>query len=134
MAQVVRLQGRILQIRDVDTPQSVGYGATYHVVGPRRIATVAVGYADGVLRSLSNSGSGCLNGIKAPIVGRVSMDLITLDVTDIPSKMVHTGTMIDLIGPDNPLEQIADSAGTIGYELLTSLGLRYHRTYVGTSE
>jgi alanine racemase len=60
--------------------------------------------------------------------------LITLDVTDIPSKMVHTGTMIDLIGPDNPLEQIADSAGTIGYELLTSLGLRYHRTYVGTSE
>lgn len=134
MAQVVRLQGKILQIRGVDTPQSVGYGATHRVAGPRRIATVAAGYADGILRSLSNLGSGYLNGVKAPIVGRVSMDLITFDVTDIPHEMAHTGAMIDIIGPDNPLDQIADSAGTIGYELLTSLGTRYHRTYVGNSE
>jgi alanine racemase len=62
------------------------------------------------------------------------MDLITFDVTDIPHEMAHTGAMIDIIGPDNPLDQIADSAGTIGYELLTSLGTRYHRTYVGNSE
>lgn len=131
MTQVVRLQGKFLQVRDVDTPQTVGYGATHRVAGPSRIATVAAGYADGFLRSLGNRGCGFLGGVRAPIVGRVSMDLITLDVTDIPREQTCTGALIDLIGPDNPLDQVAVAAGTIGYELLTSLGARYHRTYVG---
>jgi alanine racemase len=131
MAQVVRLQGKILQVRDVDTPQTVGYGATHRVTGPSRIATVAAGYADGFLRSLGNFGCGYLGGVRTPIVGRVSMDLITLDVTDIPGEQAHIGALVDLIGPDNPLDQVADTAGTIGYELLTLLGSRYHRIYVG---
>ena len=131
MAQVVRLQGKILQVRDVDTPQTVGYGATHRVAGPSRIATVAAGYADGFLRSLGNSGCGYLGGVRTPIVGRVSMDLITLDVTDVSPKQARTGELVDLIGPDNPLDQVAIDADTIGYELLTSLGARYRRTYVG---
>ncbi|MCG8511827.1 MAG: alanine racemase, partial [Rhodospirillales bacterium] len=83
MAQVVSLQGKILQVRDVDTPQTVGYGATHRFTGPSRIATVAVGYAAGFLRSLSGSGTGYVGDIAAPFVGRVSMDLITLDITDV---------------------------------------------------
>ena len=131
MAQVVRLQGKILQIRDVDTPQSVGYGATHRFTGPARIATVGVGYADGFLRSLGNSGSGFIGDIEAPIVGRVSMDLITLDVTSVPEDQCAPGGRIDLIGPHNPVDSVGDAAGTISYEILTSLGARYYREYLG---
>jgi alanine racemase len=131
MAQVVRLKGKILQVRDVDTPQTVGYGATHRFAGPSRIATVAVGYADGFLRSLSNSGSGFVGDIAVPIVGRVSMDLITLDITAVPPSQCSPGDMIDLIGPHNPVDAVASAAATIGYEILTGLGNRYHRVYVG---
>ncbi len=131
MAQVVRLQGKIAQVRDVDTPQTVGYGATHQVEGPGRIATVAVGYADGYLRSLSNKGTGYVGDTPVPVVGRVSMDLITLDVTGVPEHLCPVGALVDLIGPNNPIDQVAAAAGTIGYEILTSLGHRYHRAYVG---
>jgi len=131
MAQVARLQGKILQIREIDTPLTVGYGATRKVAPGERIATVAIGYADGYPRSLSNSGCGFIGSYKAPVIGRVSMDLITLDVTKIPSDSVHPGTMVDLIGPHNPVDDVAKRAGTIGYEILTSLGARYQRAYVG---
>ena len=125
MAQVIRLQGKILQVRDVDTPQTVGYGATHRFAGPARVATVGVGYADGFLRSLSNSGSGFIGDIEAPIVGRVSMDLITLDVTSVPEDQCAPGGRVDLIGPHNPVDAVGDAAGTISYEILTSLGTRY---------
>jgi len=131
MAQVVRLQGKIAQVRDVDTPQTVGYGATHKVQGPTRIATVPVGYADGYLRYLSNKGTGYIGNIPVPIVGRVSMDLITLDVSGVPEHLCSVGGLVDLIGPHNPVDHLADEAGTIGYEILTSLGNRYHRVYVG---
>ena len=131
MAQVVRLQGKISQVRDVDTPQTVGYGATHQVEGPGRIATVAVGYADGYLRSLSNKGTGYIGDTPVPLVGRVSMDLITLDVTSIPAHLCLPGAFVDLIGPNNPVERVAEGAGTIGYEILTGLGRRYTRVYVG---
>jgi alanine racemase len=134
MAQVVRLQGKIAQIRDVDTPQTVGYGATHRVEGPTRIATVPVGYADGYLRYLSNKGTGYIGNIPVPIVGRVSMDLITLDVSGVPKHLCSVGDLVDLIGPHNPVDQLADEAGTIGYEILTSLGNRYHRVYVGADQ
>ncbi|MBC8269157.1 MAG: alanine racemase [Rhodospirillaceae bacterium] len=129
MAQVIRLQGKILQIRDVDSPQSVGYGATYRVERKGRIATVGVGYADGYLRSLSNCGFGYLGQQRLPLVGRVSMDLITFDVSEVPQSEVHPGAMIDLIGPHNPIDDIADAASIIGYEILTALGSRLHRVY-----
>lgn len=131
MMQVVRLQGKILQVRDVDTDQSVGYGATHRIEQKGRIATVGVGYADGYLRSLSSRGVGYLGDIRVPLVGRVSMDLITFDVSDVPESVAQPGALIDLIGPHNPVDDVADAAGTIGYEILTSLGPRYQRIYTG---
>jgi len=131
MAQVVRLQGKIAQLRAVDTHQTVGYGASHRIESPGRIATVMVGYADGYLRSLSNKGTGYIGNIPVPVVGRVSMDLITLDVSGVPEHLCPVGAMVDLIGPNNPVDQVAMEAGTIGYEILTSLGHRYHRTYIG---
>jgi alanine racemase len=131
MAQVVRLQGKIAQVRDVDAPQTVGYGASHRIEGPGRIATVPVGYADGYLRFLSNKGTGYIGNVPVPVVGRVSMDLITLDVTQVPKHQCAIGGLVDLIGPNNPVSQLAEAAGTIGYEILTSLGNRYHRVYTG---
>ena len=131
MRQVVRLQGKILQLREIDAPRTVGYGATHRAAGPTRIATVAVGYADGYLRSLSNRGSVWLGDRRVPVVGRVSMDLITLDVTGIPAEAAKPGALVDLIGPDLATDAVAEAAGTIGYEILTSLGRRYHRVYRG---
>ena len=131
LAQVVRLQGKIAQVRDVDTPQTVGYGATHRIEGPGRIATVPVGYADGYLRSLSGRATGFIGDIPVPVVGRVSMDLITLDVTGVPEHLCSVGSLVDLIGAHNPVDKVAADAGTIGYEILTSLGHRYHRAYVG---
>lgn len=131
MAQAVQLQGRILQVRFVDSPHSVGYGATHAVARRTKIATVAVGYADGYLRSLSNRGTAHIGEAEAPLVGRVSMDLITLDVTTVPERLARPGGLVDLIGPHHPLDAVAAAAGTIGYEILTSLGARYHRVYLG---
>jgi alanine racemase len=128
MRPVVRLQAKILQIRDVDTPQTVGYGATHRFAGPARIATVAAGYADGYPRSLSGRGSARIGDVAVPVVGRVSMDLTTLDVTSIPEA--RPGDMVDLIGPHHDIDALAARAGTIGYEILTSLGRRYSRRYV----
>ncbi|NQV61994.1 MAG: alanine racemase [Alphaproteobacteria bacterium] len=134
MQEVVRLRGRILQVREIDTPQSVGYGATHRAAGPRRVATVPVGYADGYPRSLSGQGVGCLAGVSVPIIGRVSMDLITLDVTEAPRSAAHPGAMVELIGGGGEtVDQVASRAGTIGYEILTSLGRRYHRHYIGAA-
>ncbi|MBI2241495.1 MAG: alanine racemase [Magnetospirillum gryphiswaldense] len=128
---VVRLSGRILQVRDVDTPQTVGYGATHRFASKGRVATVACGYADGLFRSLGNRGFGVIGGIKVPVVGRISMDLTTFDVSAVPADAAHPGAMIELIGPDHDADQLAEEAGTIGYEVLTSLGRRYLRDYVG---
>ena len=134
MRQVIRLQGKILQVRDVDTPQTVGYGATHRITRNGKIATAAVGYADGFFRSLGNRGFGYMGEIQVPIVGRVSMDLITLDVTDVPEHLLHPGSLIDLIGPHCDVDIVAENADTIGYEVLTALGSRYQRVYSGKNE
>jgi alanine racemase len=126
---VVGLQAKILQIRDVDTPQSVGYGATHRFAGPARLATLAAGYADGYLRSLSGRGTAHIGETAVPVLGRVSMDLITVDVTRVPEA--RPGDMVDLIGPYHDVDALAEEAGTIGYEILTSLGRRYRRHYLG---
>lgn len=131
MRQVVNLQGKILQVQHIDTGGSVGYGASHRVGRPSRIATVAVGYADGYLRSLGNRGSAFIGANRVPVVGRVSMDLITLDVTEAPESLTRPGDMVDLIGPHNPPDALAAEAGTIGYEILTALGHRYKRRYLG---
>mgnify|MGYP001809724108 CR=1 FL=1 len=131
MRPVVRLNGRILQVRDVDTPQTVGYGATHRFKRKGRVATVACGYADGLFRSLGNRGFGVIGGIKVPVIGRISMDLTTFDVSDVAPDLVHAGAMIELIGPDHDCDSLAAEAGTIGYEVLTALGRRYLRDYAG---
>ncbi len=131
MAQVVGLQGRIIQVRDVDSPLSVGYGATHIAAPGTKIATVAVGYADGYPRGLSNRASGYIGDVRVPLVGRVSMDLITFDVSGVAADAARPGAFIDLIGPHNNIGALAGEAGTIGYEILTRLGRRYHRRYTG---
>jgi alanine racemase len=133
MDQVVELHGKIIQVRDVDSLGTVGYGATHRLRRPSRIATVGVGYADGYLRALSNRSAGYLGNHPAPLVGRVSMDLVTLDVTDVPSELVHPGAWVELVGPHRTLDRIATDAGTNGYEILTSLGRsrRFQRRYTG---
>ena len=108
-----------------------GYGATHRVTRRSRLATVAVGYADGYLRSLSNRGSGFIGDVRVPVVGRISMDLTTFDVTDVPAGDARPGAYIDLIGPHHGVDELAAEAGTIGYEILTGLGPRFHRRYVG---
>ena len=133
LAPVVRLQGKILQVRDVDSDTTVGYGATHRCTRPARLATVGAGYADGYLRSLSNRGSAHIGAERVPVVGRVSMDLITLDVTAIAPERVTPGALVDLIGPHHSVDALAGEAGTIGYEILTSLGRRYRRRYVGAA-
>lgn len=132
MRQVITLEGKILQIQDVDAPQTVGYGAGHQVEKPGRIATIGVGYADGYLRSLSNKATAVLHGVTVPLVGRVSMDLITFDITAVPDAKV--GDAMELIGPSHTIDDLADQAGTIGYEILTSLGARYARRYVGVPQ
>ena len=131
MKQVVGLKGKILQIRVVDSESTVGYGASGLVPAGSRLATVAAGYADGYLRSLSNSGHGYAAGVKIPVVGRVSMDLITFDITAVPSGTLKPGDNIEMIGDHQTVDDLADEAGTIGYEILTSLGQRYARRYIG---
>jgi alanine racemase len=132
MAQAVKLQGKILQVRDVDTPQSVGYGAAHRVKKRGKIASVALGYADGYFRSLGNKGSAYFGDIRVPVVGQVSMDIITLDVSGVPESHAHPGALVDLIGPNYPLDHIAADAGTIGYEVLCALSSRYHRVYLNS--
>ncbi len=132
MRDVVRLEGRILQVRDIDRRESVGYGATATVAPGSRLATVAVGYADGWLRSLGAQGSALVSGTPAPIVGRVSMDLIVLDVTKVAAGGAVPGALVTLLGPGRDIDTVAAEAGTIGYEMLTALGARYARVYIGT--
>lgn len=133
MRQIVRLKGRILQIREVDAGQPVGYGATHVMTAAGRLATVAVGYADGWRRSLSHRGSGRLGGVRVPLVGRVSMDLAVFDVSAVAPSLARPGDFIELLGDDYGVDAAAADAGTIGYEMLTALGRRYHRVYHGAS-
>jgi alanine racemase len=129
LRQVVRLDAPVLRLRDIPAGASVGYGASWVAARPSRIATVSAGYADGYLRSLSGRGEGFWGDAPIPLVGRVSMDLLTFDATDHPA--LRPGDAITLIGPRNTPDDVALRAGTIGYEVLTSLGTRIARRYAG---
>ena len=123
LSAVVRRTAPVLQMRQARPGDSVGYGAAYCVSRPSLLATVALGYGDGYPRSGGNRGVALLGGALCPIVGRVSMDLIVLDATDAPEK-ISVGDRAEFFGPNLPIEQAAAAAGTIAYELLTSLGGR----------
>ncbi|MCB1956106.1 MAG: alanine racemase [Rhodocyclaceae bacterium] len=134
MRPVIRLQGQVLQIRSIAAGTPVGYSHTWVATRESRIATVAVGYADGYLRSLGNRGRVSFEGQQLPVVGTVSMDTITVDATEVPRERLGEGSLIDLADPENDADAIADRASTIGYEILTGLGRRYARCYLGGGE
>ncbi len=134
MQPVVGLKVRVIQVRSVTRGETVGYSATWTARRATRIAVIAAGYADGLLRASGSSdeipgGAAIVAGKLCPIAGRVSMDLSTVDVSDLPDNAVRRGDMVTLIGGDLPLDEVARGAGTIAYEVLTSLGHRYHRVY-----
>lgn len=136
MTPVVRLYARILQIGEADAGETVGYGASLELQRRTRYATVSVGYADGYFRKLGSSNGqrgaiGWLDGRPLPILGRVSMDLAVFDITDLPEASAQRGGFVELIGPHFTVDDAAGLAGTIGYEILTSLGSRSTRVYLG---
>ncbi len=130
MAAVVALDAYIMQLRQVPAGTGVGYGLTHRCDRPSRIATISVGYADGWPRHVSNRGSAYIGGIRVPVVGRVSMDSMALDVTDLSADLLHPGAPVELLGPHQTIDAVAAQADTIGYEILTRLGSRYDRTYL----
>ncbi|MDQ0454162.1 alanine racemase [Rhizobium paknamense] len=141
MRPVVTAEARILQIREAKKGQVVSYGASHALSRDSRLAIVAAGYADGYLRNLSGHGvalrqtglagaQGFIAGHKVPIVGRITMDMTIFDVTDLPPDAIQAGDYIELFGTNMPVDDVARAAGTIGYELLTGLGLRYERRYL----
>lgn len=129
MTPVARLRARIMQLRDVPAGEGVGYDHQWVAQRPSRIATLPVGYADGYHRVLGDQAEVGLAGRLCPVVGRVSMDLITTDVTDCPCAAI--GDWCEVIGPSVPVDRLAALAGTNAYEILTSLGRRFHRRYLG---
>jgi alanine racemase len=134
MQAVIELQAPIMQIKNVKAGLSVGYNGQWIAQRSSRIGVLSIGYADGYLRSASNKpgvtgGAALVAGQLCPFAGRVSMDLITLDLTDVPQNEVHVGDYATLIGPGLDLDTVGLAAGSIGYEILTNLGLRYQRIY-----
>ncbi len=136
MLAVAVLEATVLQTRDIAAGETVGYGATWRAGRPSRIAVIGAGYKDGVPRALSSAVSNgaahaFVAGKRCPVVGRVSMDMMAIDVTDLPRDSVVRGTKAELIGPNIAIDEAAHWAGTISYELLTRLGQRYARLYSG---
>lgn len=128
---VVSLKVPIVRTRIVYEGAVVGYSASYQFEKESQIATVSAGYADGIHRSLSNSGVFYWNSIRCPIRGRVSMDLTTVDLSEIPKdQRPKPGDYLEVLGENQTIDALAADAGTIGYEILTSLGNRYERVYV----
>ncbi|MCH8861621.1 MAG: alanine racemase [Proteobacteria bacterium] len=133
-AEVAHLEGKILQLREIDSGDSVGYGATHRASGPARIAIVGVGYSDGYGRGFDNRGTGILNGIKVPVVGRVSMGSVAVDVSECPTGSIAVGDYLTLLGHGISLDAASGASGRSPYELLTSLSQCTGRRYVGQAE
>lgn len=131
---VLKAYAQILQINDIPQGASVGYNATFIASRASRIATIGVGYADGYLRSLSNRGEVYFEGYKLPVVGSVSMDLTTVDITDLPPNKIGLGNWVELFGDYLWASKVAEKAGTISWELFTRLGSRFERFYVNSLE
>lgn len=124
---VVSLSLPVVQHRTLSKGETVGYGNAWTAERPARIATLAAGYADGLIRAMGGTAQAFAEDIPCPLAGRVSMDLITVDVTDLP----RVPDQMEIVGPAQGIDRLAEAAGTIGYEILTSLGARYVRRYAG---
>jgi alanine racemase len=134
MLPVVMLEARILQTRRIDAFQTVGYGGAWRAARPSRVATIALGYADGYFRILINRTHVHLAGLRVPVIGRISMDLVTIDVTDVPESECQPGNGVEVLGPHMTPDDLAEHARTNAYEVMTSLGRRYARRYVESME
>ena len=130
MIPVVRLQAKILQVRRVDAASPVGYGATFQAPDGAKLATVSMGYSDGLLRSWGATGHAFVDDLRVAVAGRVSMDLTTFDVSSVSDSALGPGALVDIIGQRQSVDALARASGTIGYEILTALGHRYHRRYL----
>ncbi|MHA1538847.1 MAG: alanine racemase [Alphaproteobacteria bacterium] len=130
MLPVVKLLAKIVQVHDFRKGETIGYGASYTAPKDMRVATISLGYADGYFRSLSGNNTVFVGAHEVPVIGRVSMDLVTLDVTDVPDALLFKGCWVEVINAQRSIDKIAKNAGTIGYEVLTSLGNRFHCVYV----
>lgn len=130
MKPVVRVQARMIQSREIAAGEAVGYNHTWRARRASRLATVSVGYADGYLRSSSNRSHLRCGGVAVPLVGRVSMDTVTVDVTDVDVSLLAPGALFDVVDHEYDVNALAAEAGTNAYEILTSLGTRYQRQYV----
>ncbi|GAB4068731.1 alanine racemase [Ancylobacter sonchi] len=129
MAPVVRLDVPVIQTRTVPAGSRIGYGGRFVAPTEMRLATIGAGYADGLPRHLSDRGAAFFGDVRLPIVGRVSMDSIILDIGALPAGSLHLGSLVEVVGPHQTLEDVAEAAGTIAYEVLTRLGARYHCIY-----
>lgn len=129
MLPVVHLAAKVIQTRALPAGTGIGYGHTFRTTGPLRVATISLGYADGWHRRAA--GNAFFNGVRLPFAGRVSMDSITLDISALPQGSLKAGDLVDLIDERQTVDDVAQFAGTIGYEVLTGFGRRFHRRYVG---
>jgi len=124
---VAAIEVPVIQCRTIEPGESVGYSQTFITDEPRRIATISAGYADGVIRAMGPQMHAFAGDVACPLAGRISMDLMGVDITALKSDP----KTLDLLGPQQTVDMLAEMAGTIGYEILTSLGARYARRYVG---
>jgi alanine racemase len=136
MRPVVRLEARILAVREIAAGETVGYDGVWTASRPTRLATLGVGYGDGLPTGISSASGrpgaeAIIGGYRCPLVGRVSMDFVMLDVTDVPEHAAHRGATAELLGDTIGIDEMAARCGTIGYEILTRLGRRYERRYIG---
>lgn len=131
MQPVVALSARVIQTRSVQAGAGIGYGHSFRADRPMKTATLSLGYADGWPRRVG--AEAFFGGTRLPFVGRVSMDSIVVDISALPEGTLQTGDMVELVGHDQDVDTIADLAGTISYEILTGLGSRFHRRYLGAA-
>jgi alanine racemase len=145
MRPVVTAEARVIQVRTVKAGQSVSYGRAMQLTRDSRLAVVSAGYADGYMRSQSSGGvplrqilpqggHGFIAGRRVPVAGRITMDLTIFDITDLPDNAITAGDYVELFGSNVAVDEVARSAGTIGYEILTSMGLRHERRYIAEEE
>lgn len=134
MRAVVRLSAKVIQVRQADKGDHVGYGWDFRVSSPTRLATLSIGYGDGLHRVLGKGGVVHFEGQPLPIAGRVSMDSITVDVSQLQSDRFGAGSQVEIIGDHQSVDDMAEAMGTIGYEVLTGLGRRYERNYLGVAD
>jgi len=127
---VLKAYAQILQTNEIQPGESVGYNCTFKATRPSRLATLGVGYADGYLRSLSNRGEVYFEGQKFPVVGAVSMDLMTIDITDALPNKVQPGDWVELFGENIWADKLAEKAGTVSWEIFTRIGPRFERFYI----